>query len=453
MSNFGVTYLLKINKGNKRLSIEDNIGEELHIHFGEMRLMLNNKEFKDFAYQALDYISDVTDIPMETIEKLDSIFLFDLCRKGELPSLKLHQIEYVPVGKLLCPVKNAFGVWKYKPIGKSHFIKVMKNKAYTTPFDRDQINYYGKTNSLRCEEVLKLCNDNKDICEISPLYVTQNNEIRDGQHRAAALFLLYGAEFKVRVQRMETDRDSSSLKNRFKENVKVILYKIISVARVIETKKLSRKKDAYKYQKIIASKINKEAFDLLRNDNEFRSLLFCVEPDIALSRFPVFIRRKGTTYESIEELFKKKNYRMISGHKNAGITFIYGLGEDYLVIDKNNRPVAFLQDKISSYAMQVKSFMPYAPEIQKYLEEFDELPVCITYVLRLLKCMFDKDQQGFFEKDISFFEQKRDVLDTSFFEKNGLVEKVFFYYSDRLVELLRKGLYDKIIDDYRKFEY
>ena len=84
MSNFGVTYLLNKYKENNRLSIEDNIGEEIHIHFGNMRLMLSNQEFRELAEHSLEYISDITDIPVNVLEKLEPIFLFDLCRRGEL---------------------------------------------------------------------------------------------------------------------------------------------------------------------------------------------------------------------------------------------------------------------------------------------------------------------------------------------------------------------------------
>ena len=238
MSNFGVTYLLKVNKGHNRLSIEDNIGEELHIHFGSMRLMLRNSEFKDMAAHALEYISEVTDIPVEVLEKLDPIFLFDLCRKGELPHLKLQNVEYISVGELRCPVRNVFGFWKYKPIKKSHFLEVMKGRKKTTPFDGDQVNYLNNSSKKRCDEILELCKTNKDILEDSPLYVTGNNEIRDGQHRAAALYYLYGHDFKAKIQRMETNRNEIAQPHICKRIASGIMHLVYEIYRNVNKKKI-----------------------------------------------------------------------------------------------------------------------------------------------------------------------------------------------------------------------
>ncbi|MCR4615890.1 MAG: hypothetical protein K5756_07055 [Clostridiales bacterium] len=136
-----------------------------------------------------------------------------------------------------------------------------------------------------------------------------------------------------------------------------------------------------------------------------------------------------------------------------GITFIYGLGEDHLIVDPDGNPVAFLQNKLSSYAMSVDSFMPYAPAVQKYLNSFEDIPETILYTLRLLKCMFDKKKKGFFEADIDYFEKHRWLLNDKFFSKDDLFKEVFFGYSERMLRILHEGNYGIIIDDYRKFEY
>lgn len=204
MSNFGVTYLLKTNVGRNRLSIEDNIGEELHIHFGMMRLNVRNSEFKALVKQALPLISEAADIPIAVLEKLEPIFLFDLCRKGELSSLRLGAEEHVEVGQLFCPVCNKNGIWRYRNIKHSSFLLLMKRRITSTPFDEAQINYYGTNNSRRTKKVLEECKADKNICERYPLFVTDNNVIRDGQHRAAAIYYLYGPHAKVKIQRIET---------------------------------------------------------------------------------------------------------------------------------------------------------------------------------------------------------------------------------------------------------
>lgn len=453
MSNFGVTYLLKIYKGNNRLSIEDNIGEELHIHFGEMRLMLKNLQFREFAENSMDYISDITGLSLDVLNRLDPIFLFDLCRRGELPSLTLQQEEYISVGELLCPVQNMFGVWKYKPINKSHFLKVMRKKTDHTPYDEDQINYLGRTNLSRCNNILEMCKKNRKICDDYPLYVTKRNVIRDGQHRAAALYYLYGYQHKVKVQRMETNKSDHLYYKDKIEILKEIIHTYVNRIRKYKKKIQVNKKELSEYRKCVKRCLNKTVFDELKIDNKLKKEVYFVDKEFALSGFPVLIKKKNANVASIKELLIKHNLRINKGHSLVGVSFIYGLGEDCLLVDDNNHPVAFLQDKLSSYAMSVNSFMPYAPEIQRYLNSYDDVPKAILYILRLLKCMFDKEKQGFYKEDIEYFDEHISILKEKFFTYNGLIEKVLFGYSDRMIELLQNREYEKIIEDYRRFEY
>ena len=455
MSNFGVTYLLKLYKGNNRLSIEDNIGEELHIHFGEMRLMLHNKDFREFAAHSLEYISDATDIPVEVLNKLDPIFLLDLCRRAELPSLTLQNEEYVRLGSLKCPVKNRFGIWSFKPISKSHFIKVMQKKCVKTPFDRDQVNYMGKNNVDRCNEIMSICRENKHICEESPLYVTGKNIIRDGQHRAAALYLLYGPDIRVKIQRMETRSTEhlSFLGESLKSTCKELLVNAIHWTKKIRANNRYSKKDVKKYNRIITNKTNLNTFHNLQNDQNLANEVFFVGSDIALAKFPVLIRRADSKIETIKDILTERNLKVMNGHKLEGTTFIYGLGEDYLIVDSFEQPVAFIQDKLSSYAMSVNSFMPYAPEIQKYLNRFKEVPEEILYSLRLLKCMFDKKENGFKQQDVEYFDKHKYLLDNEYFTAKGLFSMILFGYTERMIKLLQTGGYEKIAEDYRKFEY
>lgn len=455
MSNFGVTYLLKLNKGKNRLSIEDNIGEEVHIHFGEMRLMLRNAEFKHLAKNSLEYIAELTDIPIDDLRKIEPIFLLDLCRKGELPNLILKATEYVPVGELFCPVKSILGVWKYEPIYKSHFLKIINGSAESSPFDNEQINYVGKNNIDRCIDVLNECRNNKRICEEYPLYVTEKNIIRDGQHRAVALYHLYGHDFKVKIQRIEIldPLSKQSLIGRINNNTRCILKNIFFSAIKYKNKSRYSKKQISDYKSCVKKDVNINAFVELKKDVALRKLCFFIDGDFAMNKFPVLVKRKHSSNNDVFKLISDHGFFIKPGHILDEISFIYGLEEDFLVVDKSNNPVAFIQEKLSSYAMSVRSFMPYAPEIQRYFESFEEVPDSILYVLRLLKCMFDKDKNGFHEADMIYFESCKKILNDPFFRETGMFEKIFFGYTTRMLNMLDSGKYIDIIEDYRRFEY
>ena len=465
MSNFGVTYLLKINKGRKRLSIEDNIGEELHIHFGELRLCLNSEEFASLADRALLLISEASNVSMDILKRIEPRFLFDLCRKGELPSLVLGKTETVPLKSLSCPVCDGFGLWKYKGIKHSEFLKVLKNKKRKTHFDSGQVNYLGDDNVKRCFEALKDCQNNPKICDTYPLYVTDQNIIRDGQHRAVALYYLFGGNYRVKVQRISTN-GNYHVKNGIGFLQWIKTYLIGFVVKALRTivhfpkraiLKHKDKQSAIFYKKVITKPINKAIFEHLCKNEILLDNCFFIDEDIALNLFPVIIKKQQCDFNKVKKIILNEKCRIVSGHSVEGYSFIYGLKEDKLVIDDSGNPVCFIQDKLSSQAMSVVSFMPFSPNIQNYLFSKHKPTQEIIYLLRLFKCLFDKNGFGFNKNDVSYFEKNRNVLERFETEYKWIFEDALFGYSNRMIELLKNAHtteeYNNIISDYRRFTF
>ena len=86
MSNPAVIELIKTNLRNNDLSIEDNLGESIHLHLGYLRMDFTIKEYKDFCLLIRKTL-DTMNINLD----LHNILPFDLQK-----ILKLHVPRSMP---------------------------------------------------------------------------------------------------------------------------------------------------------------------------------------------------------------------------------------------------------------------------------------------------------------------------------------------------------------------
>ena len=77
MSNPGVIKLAEATIGGENLRIEDNIGEAIHIHYGNIRIDMTIKEFVSFADKLTDIAQNMINIPGFSIKDYDANFLTD----------------------------------------------------------------------------------------------------------------------------------------------------------------------------------------------------------------------------------------------------------------------------------------------------------------------------------------------------------------------------------------
>lgn len=97
MSNPAVIELIKTNLRNNDLSIEDNLGESIHLHLGYLRMDFTIKEYKDFCLLIRKTL-DTMNINLD----LHNILPFDLrmpCKK--VRKEKGEKLNYVPSQQIL----------------------------------------------------------------------------------------------------------------------------------------------------------------------------------------------------------------------------------------------------------------------------------------------------------------------------------------------------------------
>ncbi len=222
-------------------------------------------------------------------------------------------------------------------------------------------------------------------------------------------------------------------------------------------KQKKKEKDIASYFKSLKSNPNTTIFENYKNDPFYQNKCLFIDGGVYFQNMPIIIRKEGVLEHELIKSFKDNNVLVHSGHINEGYKFIYGLKPDYLLLDKDGHPIAFLQNKMSSEAMSVKKFMPFDPLIWQYVNA-NGITDDILYLLRLMKCMFSKENgvKPFFSNaDIEYFDANSHLLSDSFFEDNkaSMIYKVFFDFTPCLLQMLKKKQYSEINEAFRRYEY
>jgi hypothetical protein len=240
MSNPGVLMLSETLINGKSFRIEDNIGEAIHIHFGDIRLDMTIREFFDFDKQ-------ITALAANMImgEEKDSAGV-------SLNDEQLSDSDFDSNAKTRAPIKNSINnrkdvehqqFFEIKPEGIDdvYYQKFLKGKKYihaayksvklkyirvtvynghrfeSKPLSLSPAYIFLSGNQPYYETYCELLRASGFPLSASPQkyeklieslkkgfskksgIVVMDGHIHDGQHRAAWLYKTYGPEFEVEV--------------------------------------------------------------------------------------------------------------------------------------------------------------------------------------------------------------------------------------------------------------
>ena len=199
MSNPGVMLLAEKEICGRSFRIEDNIGEAIHIHFGDMRIDMTIAEFFDFSEQLTGLVNRMIDVDGVDIRDFDPVYLF--LGLKDFVSLKRIETDNVMLSRLVTDTKDADETERFISISDSRVTKALGGE-YSGLFEREQINLYGEGNKARFEKILESVKENG--YPIDNKHIILYNDgfyIRDGLHRASCLYYLLG-DIKVPVRRL-----------------------------------------------------------------------------------------------------------------------------------------------------------------------------------------------------------------------------------------------------------
>lgn len=232
MSNPGVIQLSECIINDKCFRIEDNIGEAIHIHYGEIRLDLTVKEFVSLTNQLIFIMNEMINVPGFLVENHDAIFLTECCER----LLFLEKITYddVLVGDLMTDMITDETAELVSMSG-SRVFKAL-NGDETLLNKRVQTNYYGFSNISRLNKINQSIKKNGYPYKNQMIVVSEDGSyVIDGCHRASCLLDLYG-NITIPIERWVS-----------KEKIYNDYYEQLVLRR--EELKLIAKKEAVNYKK------------------------------------------------------------------------------------------------------------------------------------------------------------------------------------------------------------
>ena len=206
MSNPAVIILASSNSRTSRIrrfAIEDNIGESIHIHINEFRFDFSIDEFLIIADFIREALVDLDFLKGGDLQNFDENFLCLMA--NHIERLESFSIEEIPLSELKC-------IHRYKVFDGLHFSRLVSvaETAATRYLNRDdssfinypQDNYRGVSNVKRLDQVVQSVRSGYPKNGQRIVLFNGQNIVMDGQHRASALFHLYGPDEEISILRL-----------------------------------------------------------------------------------------------------------------------------------------------------------------------------------------------------------------------------------------------------------
>lgn len=203
MSNPGVITLEKYDKVGQRLWLDDNIGEAVHIHLNDLRVDMSVAEFSAFVEKLYDIINELVQVEGFDARKYNPVYLSVMLGKY-LPKLRQVSKDEVMLSDLILykPVIGPF--LRRVRLPDSKCVKALNGDSRENDGPCSS-HHIGQTSAQRLDSVMESIREHGYPHNDQYIILYNDNMlIRDGQHRAACLYKLYG-DHKVPVLRLYFD--------------------------------------------------------------------------------------------------------------------------------------------------------------------------------------------------------------------------------------------------------
>jgi len=214
MSNPGVITLAKINIQDVELRIEDNIGESIHVHFGNLRLDFSVNSFLKFAEMITQIAEKMINVNNFRYKDYDSIFLSQV--SGLLLNLKKVEYVNVEIGDLMTDEVTQEGQ-RFISIKESRVSKALQGDESLIK-NWNQTNHWGEDNISRYKTMYESIKE-RGYQPDKDTYITicdNGKFVQDGCHRVCSLYDLYG-NIRVTVANWITNNGMCTDENRIQK--------------------------------------------------------------------------------------------------------------------------------------------------------------------------------------------------------------------------------------------
>ena len=191
MSNPGVIELSSSATKRHSFRVEDNIGEAIHLHIDDnIRLDLTVRDFFALCKKTEGIINELVEVKGFDAKEVDPLFLKEIAPL--LSELERVEKEKIFLDELIVDKQWMGGISYYGKLKDSRVVKALQGQRQENDA-REQTNLVGQSNGDRTRRVMEgIRRCGYPIDGTYMILFNNENWIRDGQHRAACLYLLYG---------------------------------------------------------------------------------------------------------------------------------------------------------------------------------------------------------------------------------------------------------------------
>jgi|GEM_PF-1604707 len=248
MTNPGVIPLVSKQIKQQPFIIEDNIGESIHIHFGNYRVEMTINEFYEFEEQMVCVLNEMVGVSGFNARNFNPIHLYE--QIGMYVDLELVKVDHVNVGELLTAIPDNDGEEQLQNIKDSKFSQALRGNHSDVQNDK-QFNMYGENSKLRFESINESIQQNGYPLN-NELIVLHNDGlfIFDGCHRASCILHHYG-NITIPVLRLYFKQNkysdewvAANYKNSFYSEISLISKKMLVknlLSSIVKDKKIALK--------------------------------------------------------------------------------------------------------------------------------------------------------------------------------------------------------------------
>lgn len=459
------------------MKIEDNLGESIHIHYGQIRMDLSVEEFERLEASAENILDQMNElIHAENIgwRDLNPIFLQNPKNTNILYKLQGVSIASVKLKDIYVDsyvrLPLIGRVSAYRPLKHSRVVKALEGNGIDND-EYKQLNEVFITNSERVHQNMEEIRKYGYPADGRYIILNSENMIIDGQHRSACLYSIYGPKHEIPVMRWEFE-DTGHLffpKKRSVFGIAVRAYRDLikrsfskfvrlPIRAVNMLKRLSggTGKQTTAYKNVIPGEIcletEKDIFMLLNSHNipyiKLDSDVMTMKHGADLA---ILISREHKVW--FEAYMQRGGYRKDES-ENALCEYLYSVERDCW-FEKNQIKVhVFYQMLCKSFYEQ--AFLPISQSIEKrawstkqYTEDhgYWQMDREVKTLLLIVQCVY-------FEK--RFSEKRKEQLTEYMAGVNrhilqDMLSEVFFGFTEKLMDLMNCNCFDLILGEYQCF--
>ena len=186
----------------RRIVIEDNIGESIHIHIDNLRIDMRIDEFMIFSDTIRRAIDELKIFQDYKIDNFDEYFLSQI--SPHIKDITSITVENVNISELKVidryTIFKTLNLTRVVPLSQSSAYKYLKNKSDKFK-NYQQFNYGNESNLSRLRKLKDSVEDQYPKSEQYIILFNNKNIIMDGQHRASILLNSLGENSTIPIMR------------------------------------------------------------------------------------------------------------------------------------------------------------------------------------------------------------------------------------------------------------